>query len=72
MTRREFIQLILCSGATAALARVPLVRAVAPYVTPYVTTPPLPVFYIPFGIGGAAPRAARLAHNLYIPVVTND
>jgi hypothetical protein len=68
MTRREFIQLILCSGATAAIGRVPFVQA----LTPYLVTPPLPVLTIPFGIGGAAPRAGRLAHKIYIPVVTHD
>lgn len=65
ITRREFLTLCIHSGAAAALSRLPF----APRVT---AAPPLPVLTIPFGIGGTAPRAGRLAHNLYIPVVTND
>ena len=65
LTRREFIQLILCSGATAAIARVPFVQALTPYAA-------LPVLTIPFGIGGAAQRARVAGHRIYIPVVTND
>jgi hypothetical protein len=68
LTRREFIQLILCSGATAVIARVPFVQA----LTPYVVTPPLPVLTIPFGIGGAVQRGRIAGHRIYIPVVKND
>lgn len=65
MTRREFLSLCFHSGAAAALSRLPF----APRVT---AAPPLPVLTIPFGIGGAAPKMARLAHKTYIPMVNND